>query len=301
MEFSEWLRSKRLEKKMDQRALAQAANVDRGTISRIETGETAPMFWTAVRIQIGLGISYEKFAEALGINLRIKPNLQEENKTTTFGKKAVLDFVRACANNPEFMRQFFDVDHNLIWRYVDYLDRELFKKRISEKEWKPITGIEYPPLEEHEKFIKRLSAYGDAIIFPDIGPYIKLVRINKKKSLADLEKETHISDTELLTVEKGDMESVKLLHILALEHSINDGGFFWEVCWKAARLMADLDSFITRDLEITDRQKQKELKSASSSLIVLDRWLYYKHFPFNDYIDYQKLFRNGITWPQVDD
>ena len=52
----------------------------------------------------------------------------------------------------------------------------------------------------------------------------------------------------------------------------HDSGLFWEVCWKGASFLDDLEYFVTTELGAGFRFTHKEIRLIAYSFVILNRW-----------------------------
>ena len=160
-------------------------------------------------------------------------------------------------------------------------------EKKSPKRGRPATPVDYTvevpyPLGFDEYLLQVIAAKGEIFIFPDAGGYLKRLRERKSLPLHELQRifkdefKFQVSAPELMHTESGDMDSVTFNDILKYQEFVekyrkdkeHDNQLFWEICWKSASFLDELEHFISSELGQNFRFKHREIRSIAYSLSI---------------------------------
>jgi transcriptional regulator with XRE-family HTH domain len=293
MNFPVWLKETRLLMGMDHRTLEERSHLSHGVLTRIENGKSSPMFVTAVRLKGGLDIPDEDFAKEFGVQASYVRNEFKKKFPMSLSSMEVEGFTTACLHDQGFTTDFFSLSKNPIWHYVEFGTKMEVSSTKPEKE--VITVVPYPP-EYNEGYIRTIAQEGGALIFPDVGPYFRKLRTDRKYTREKLGLELKISQVELYRLETGDMDTIKLSDVVKLLEFVDHDPFFWELCWRAAIFLDYLEFYFRRNFGIDRQSKQNELKQVAYSFVILNRWLQLRNFPPEQYSEFVESVSHGKMW-----
>jgi putative transcriptional regulator len=300
MNFENWIRQLRIDRKLSMRALAKLSGVSIGTISRIETGKAQPTLYSVIRLCQSLDVQVTELFQAISgeqPDTRLKINASEEMRMSQLNIEDVLTFVAFFAQNPKKGREIlFDWFEQIVqqqsalnqYSEIDMkaqmleFDRKDISKFVQEL---PNTKHNLPyPSDKLSRMIEDIYYSGGILTLKDVGIYINHIRSQRKLTFLQLEKMTDISDSVLSRMEAGILTEVKLFEVYKTAQAIQENIIFG-MYWRAAQLQ--IQAIERRTVrghpEIPAENWTEGDFNVADVLIVTSRWLQY-------------LYGNDKTW-----
>jgi transcriptional regulator with XRE-family HTH domain len=245
--FGRWLEQTRFEREMDLAAFAGQTGVSTATISRLERGEAQVTLMTALHLCDGLQVPLA----ALGkICLeRIAPELEDignreiRHILTLHDLLAYRDYCRRDWRSGSLL--LVDVLHRSASTDPTVTDRTGqavqvmplhfgpgdVEKLLAQVSSAPSAVLDLPHLVPTALW--NLAAAGGVVTFPDVGAYLKHLRLMDDLTLQSLQQAVAIPFTVLGRLEQGVIERVKLATVIALDRQWRQEGRVLALFWSA--------------------------------------------------------------------
>lgn len=245
MNFSEWIRHMRLERKMDIKTFAEFVGIDNGNLSRIENARTEIMLITTARICDRLGVPPSLLLEMLYD--KPMPHLQlisSSGKNIIPTMSDISVFLHALSSDWRAGYTFLtDLLNTLPPAVIS------FEEKVNQREG----HLFAPP--DMEKYLQRsrlyhfefqypfnltpshiwaIYRYGGVLQEADVSTYLRQTRLESHMSLEQLQMKVKVSDSTLSRFENGAVERVKLADAMRLDEQLEQDGkvvlLYLQVC-----------------------------------------------------------------------
>ncbi len=274
MDFSEWVRLNRAEKRWDLRALEAKSGVDNSTVARIETGRSQATLISAIRLWQAYEVPFSKFASDLGISFALGslPKLANPKDRSCLSIRDILGFLNTGLTNEKQARDF-------VAQWLDRFNAYQHQFGIitplqdisAEKLWDSSFDFPYPPDITSDE-LSKIFENGEALTFVDAGYYMALLRQNLSMRLVDLEKKLKISDTVLGRVERGAITNVKIKELIQINNFLDETGMFFALYWVAGIQTVQLKTIIAKHSSRREAQQLWPAEQAAYNLTKFYRW-----------------------------
>jgi transcriptional regulator with XRE-family HTH domain len=287
MDFGDWLKKVREERKLDVRGLEELTGIDKSTISRIESKSTEATISTVVLICFGLGVTISEFVKALyGKDFPLLAQTESPG-VLRGGTVLTLQEVKDLLNSdlPIFKQSYANILNEVFYLQTGKDSQTLQKTKLFTPEDvdkllldSPLYAYElkYPP-ELEPKLILEIYNQRGLITPNDVGLYLKGVRRERKATLQNLEKSTKISDTILSRFETGSVERIKITDILQIDNVLEQEGIILALYWESCQFNEEViykRSKHLGSLSPSDAWNLKNFKLVNSIVSTI-RWLQY--------------------------
>src|SRR6266568_1741316 len=244
MDFGEWIRSLRKERRLDLQSLAERSGVEASTISRLENARTQITLLTAIRLCEGLGMTVEDVLKVVYGNHPVPDDQEKPTEKPLVPKlKDVEQFLTYFHQNEVQGKVWLSYLLNkiaFISRSVseddDGITFRLFVPEDIQKLFLDMPlyrfEIQYPPAITSNDI---LSIYrrGGVLSLIDIGEYIKKLRRESQVTLEQMEERVKLSPSILSRLESGFTEQIKLSDVLLLDKQLGQVGTLLILYWEA--------------------------------------------------------------------
>lgn len=276
MDFSEWVRLNRGEKRWDLRAVEAKSGVDNSTVARIETGHSQATLVSAIRLWQAYDVPFSKFASDLGIlfSLGSLPTPANPKDQLCLSVGDILGFLNTALTNEKKTKNFVDQWLDRFNAYQHQFGTTTPLQDISvEKFWDSSFDFPYPPDITSDQ-LSQIFENGEALTFVDAGYYMALLRQNVGMRLVDLEKKLKISDTVLGRVERGAITNVKIKELIQINNCLDKTGLFFALYWVAGIQTVQLKTIIAKHSSRREAQQLWPAEQATYNLIKFHRWFW---------------------------
>ncbi len=276
MEFGEWIRLLRKERKLDIQSLAERSGVEASTISRAENARTQVTLLTAIRLCEGLEITSadilktvygEHSSKSVQAPLSVTPAVPKMSDVENFlsyyhgnegeGKLWLADLLNRAVT---MSRSTSQVQENGPLRLIvpEDIQKLLLESPVYRFE------VQYPPAMSSDD-IFTIYRCGGMLTLTDLGEYMKKLRRERQVTLEQMEQSVKLSPSILSRLETGYTEQIKLVDVLMLDRHLGQGGTLLSMYWEAYSCYMDI---VRRQPAFAERN----LKLATL-FIVACRWL----------------------------
>lgn len=250
MDFGSWVRSLRQAQKFDIRALAERAEVEVSTISRVENARSKVTLLTSIRLCRGLGATFDDLlgvvygkravrgnrerqaqASAVLTSDEVDQFLQYIHREEKEGKAWFSGLITKVISASEGAGKRSGEDGSELSVPVDFLLIDSPFYRFEE--------VQYPPTLS-AKDIVTLYECGGLLTPLDIGEYIRKVRRERKVTLEQLERAAKFSTSVLLRLESPVIEQIKLADVVLLDQHLDQNGVLFSMYWDTYSFYEDL-------------------------------------------------------------
>jgi transcriptional regulator with XRE-family HTH domain len=253
--FGLWLRESRIQRGLDLETLSARSGVDRSSINRIEREVSQPTLLTAVRLCAGLNVGPEEVAWALqGRHLRVQSEQPNEPSELVVSVADLNLLVQLLRRDWTTARRLFVGWLNQLAQL--HRDVQTTRHGVAESQWigdganhfresdvdKLLADVAFyrfeiqfpPPLDG--PLVAEIFRQGGAITLRDVGAYVRWLRMETRKSLADMRASVEISDSALSRLETGQLEQVRFIDLLLLDEALGAEGEVLNMSWAACAL-----------------------------------------------------------------
>lgn len=284
MEIGPWLRSVRINKGLEIKALSLESGLNSSQISRIETSYSDVTVNSIVRIVYGLNMTLNDLLAELEISAffpRIRgvglPNKKESVITIqdieTFfmfyheEPRAAKDLlinayheIRKC-NQPDQGDKLSEFDTgNIIFEAT----------QAHSKKYLPIPY----PKDIKASLIEDLYKDGGVITIRDLAAYVTACRKDSAKSLRQLAQFTDVSYNAIARLERGDLERISFTVLISLDKALDLDGRLIAISWEAGEFhtgVSRIKAFVGENPSPNYGWDGDELAFADT-LITITRW-----------------------------
>lgn len=241
MQFGELVRLRRQERRWNIRKLEAKSLVNRGAISRIESGKSQALVETTIRLSKTLNIRPIEFIQKIETE-NIFLHSTYPPKSSKYLSYLDLQELINCINiRPitiidriiEISKKYLSLDGQNSLQFSEYY--EMRSNNGNEDIKQTIMGInkeiEYPN-NLTIKTIIMVNNHGGAITLKDIGFYIRSTRRNRSMSLTDLQDICKIPDSTLCNIENAVYKKIKLDDVIILDKALKAKGELIGLFWN---------------------------------------------------------------------
>lgn len=243
MDFGEWIRLLRKERKLDIQSLADRSGVEASTISRAENARTQVTLLTAIRLCDGLGISVADVLDSVYGKHTLKGEQEQQS---------IIPAVPTMNDVEQFLSSFYrNEEEGKIW-LTDLLNKvvsmsrsvpgsaqgSVFRLFVPEDIQKLLLDspiyrfeVQYPP-GITSNAILTIYQRGGMLTLTDVGEYIKKLRRERKVTLEQMEQRVKLSPSILSRLESGFTEQIKLADVLMLDRHLGQEGTLLSMYWE---------------------------------------------------------------------
>lgn len=244
MEFGEWIRLLRKERKLDLQSLAERSSVEASTISRLENARTQITFLKAIRLCEGLGMTVKDVVQMVYGNPSGPDDQVEPSEKRLVPKlRDVEQFLTDYHQNEEQGRLWFSILLNDIALKnrspSEIVESYIFRLFVAEDVQKLLLNIpfyrfeiQYPPTLS-SKDILSIYRLGGVLSLTDIGEYVKKLRRESQVTLEQMEEKVNLSPSIISRLESGYTERIKLSDVLLLDQQLGQEGILLSMYWDA--------------------------------------------------------------------
>jgi transcriptional regulator with XRE-family HTH domain len=184
----------------------------------------------------------------------------------------------------------------MLYTYLGNKQLKSFSKISPPLPWAlpDIINFRYPN-EFSVENIRKIYFAGGVLFFLDVGAYVRLVRVSKGISLANLGRTVGLSHQGIKQLELQTAEKTRLVDIVNLDIALDLKGELLSIAWKVAEFYAGVHRIKTKRSDSLQPFQSFEIHGIEK-LIVVSR-LFQQYFPESrEWLDaYRKQSNNGFN------
>lgn len=265
MDFGEWIRSLRKERRLDIQSLAERSRVEASTVSRAENARTQVTLLTAIRLCEGLGVTMDDLLKAVYGKRTIKGD-QEESPvapavpTTTDVEQFLSYFHRNEKEGRVWLTGLLNKVFSMSRSIAEspgghtrlFVPEDIQKLLLNSPLYR--FEVQYPPALTSNDILS-IYLQGGMLTLTDVGEYIKRLRRERQVTLEQMEQRVKLSPSILSRLESGFTEQIKLADVLMLDEQLEQEGtllsMYWEAYRSYERIIRRHGTSSERDLKLT--------------------------------------------------
>ncbi len=276
MDFGEWIRSLRKERKLDIQSLAERSGVKASTISRAENARTQVTLPTAIRLCEGLGVTVEDVLNVVYGNHAIPDDQEQQSVTPAVPTiRDVEQFLSYFRRNEEkgkvWLTDLLNKIVSMSRSVPEGVEGGTFRLFVPEDIQKLLLDtpiyrfeVQYPPAMASNDILL-IYQHGGVLTLTDVGEYIKKLRRERQVTLEQMVQRVKLSPSILSRLESGFTEQIKLADVLLLDKQLGQEGTLLSMYWGAY-------SSYERVIRHSAASAEQDLKLTMLFIIVC-RWL----------------------------
>jgi transcriptional regulator with XRE-family HTH domain len=266
MDFGEWIKSQRKERKLDIQQLAERSRVEASTISRAENARTQVTLLTAIRLCEGLGVTLDDLLYTVYGKHSTKGDHEEPPLAINVPTmKDVEQFLSYFHMNEEegkvrlsdLLNKVFSMSRSVPISVEGsplrlFVPEDIQKLLVDSPMYR--FEVQYPPAFASNAILS-IYQQGGVLTLIDIGEYIKGIRRERQVTLEQMEQRVKLSPSILSRLESGFTEQIKLVDVLMLDEQLGQEGtllsMYWEAYRSYERIIGLQGSSSEQDLKLT--------------------------------------------------
>lgn len=260
-----WIRSERKKRNITLVELASATGLAHGQLSRIERGNSNITIFALIRILRAFNMSYKSLIVSGIVQNGIKiPELKSEDKFDypTFTLGDVENFITFREHTDKTIRkwlaQFLSVKLSWTENEINTLLTEALNLMIlpPRSNRTQIGSVIYPQNMD-PKILRYNYLSGGALLFFDVGTYIRAFRLERGISLQELGDLIGRSDVGIYNFENGISSRTLFYDVANLDIALETNGELLAIAWRVGELYLGVNRIWTntkRPVEYTEDQ-----------------------------------------------
>jgi len=266
VDFGEWIKLLRKERKLDIQSLADHSRVEASTISRAENARTQVTLLTAMRLCEGLGVTKDDLLDAVYGKHTIKGDQEEQPVTLAVPTmNDVEQFLSNFHRNEEegqvwltdLLNNVYTISRSILASpgvspLRLFVPEDIHKLLLDSPIYR--FEVQYPPTIRSNDILS-LYQRGGMLTLSDVGEFVKRLRRERQVTLEQMEQRVKLSPSILSRLESGFTEQIKLADVLVLDAQLGQEGTLFSMYWDAygsyERIIRLYGSSSERDLKLT--------------------------------------------------